>query len=149
MNFGQVILQVIQFYVGRFANMKKILLTIVAALFLITACGGNNSPSAATPTNPGSLSSSQLDESSEISQDPDTGDYDKIYENYAHFLLFEVDGVEIARMLTIPTDTYDSLAPFFPTIPEQQGFIGYWERVDKVYDSNVRLISIVAYYSKI
>lgn len=146
MNCGQAILTIIQSYVGRCNNMKKFLsLLLLSSIFTLASCGGGNDIDAdiSVPTNNGSST-----DTGEVSQDPDDGVYDKLFEYYAHFLVFEVDGSEIARMLTLPTDTYDSLAPYFPAIPEQIGYDSYWERIDNVYEPNVRLITIVAYYSK-
>lgn len=63
----------------------------------------------------------------------------------AHYLIFMVDGTEIAKMLVTEADTYESLEPYFPTIPEKDGYTSYWETVT-VYDAKTENVYINAYY---
>ena len=37
-----------------------------------------------------------------------------------HYLILKKNGNEIFRMVVLETDTYESLRPFFPTIPEDE-----------------------------
>ena len=85
-----------------------------------------------------------------IEANDDQGHYDNEVEGSEniHYLIFEVDGVEVARIIVLPTDTYDSLEPYFPTIKEKTGYDSFWERVDEVYVEGVKSIVISAYYYK-
>lgn len=125
--------------------MKKYYFLVIGALmFSLLSCG--NSSSLETSNN--SSNKSDLSYNSNSIYDP--ADYGKIDNlDYVHYLSFEVDGIEIAKMMTIPTDTYDSLKPYFPTIPEKIGYSGEWEKLDNVYLEDEIVITIVAYYTKI
>lgn len=54
-------------------------------------------------------------------------------------------GEKISRILVVSTDNYENLEPYFPTVPEKKGFVGYWEDIDEVYSSTQREIYINAY----
>lgn len=43
---------------------------------------------------------------------------------------------------------YENLEPYFPTVPEKESFVGYWEDIDEVYFSTQKEIYINAYYVK-
>lgn len=58
------------------------------------------------------------------------------------------DGEKISRMFVVSTDNYEYLEPYFPTVPEKKGFVGYWEDIDEVYFSTQKEIYINAYYVK-
>lgn len=124
--------------------MKKYYYLVVGCLMIgLLSCGNSNS---LEPSN--SLEKSESSYNSDSLYDP--ADYGKIDNlDYVHYLSFEVDGIEIAKMMTIPTDTYDSLKPYFPTIPEKIGYTGEWEKLDNVYLEDEIVITIVAYYTKV
>ena len=65
-----------------------------------------------------------------------------------HYLVFYVENLEIAKMYVTEDDTYESLKPYFPTIPEKDGFTGAWEKVESVYSEKDKEITINAYYTK-
>ena len=57
-------------------------------------------------------------------------------------------GEKISRMLVVSTDNYEKFEPYFPTVPENKGFVGYWEDIDEVYSLTQRESYINAYYVK-
>lgn len=124
--------------------MKKHYSIVIGILAInLLSCGNSNSLET-------SNSSEKSDSSYNSDSLYDSADYGKIDNlDYVHYLSFEVDGIEIAKMMTIPTDTYDSLKPYFPTIPEKNGYSGEWEKLDNVYLEEETVITIVAYYTKI
>ena len=92
-----------------------------------------------------------IDTSSKSSIDDDSnGSYDRTEgDKETHYISFEVEGSEIAKMVTVPTDTYASLKPFFPKIPKKDGFArSEWEVIDSVYSEKELVITISAYYYK-
>ncbi len=114
--------------------MKKILFIILAVFSLVcfSACnnddnkgggGDNNKPSDPTPT--------QVTE--------------VISDKKAQYLIFMVEGSEIAKMVVVETDTYEELKDYFPTIPEKEDSICYWEEKE-VYSEDQNEIYINAYY---
>lgn len=74
--------------------------------------------------------------------------YDVVNDKEAHYLIFMIQATEIARMLVVSTDTYENLEAYFPTIPEEDGYTGYWEELSAVYSSTEKEIYINAYYVK-
>ena len=111
--------------------MKKrflaILLVVISVLCCMTACGKKDDDSTKSNPNPG---------------------YDVVEDNEAHYLIFMVEANEVEKMLVVSTDNYENLEPYFPTVPEKEGFVGYWEDIDEVYSSTQREIYINAYYVK-
>lgn len=69
-------------------------------------------------------------------------------DNEAHYLIFMVEAIEVEKMLVVSTDTYENLEAYFPTVPEKDGYIGYWEDLRYVYLSTEKEIYINAYYVK-
>ena len=125
--------------------MKKIL-SIVFSLFLsfsLMACNDNNIPS-----NPIDLSDIMPEESSELSLSEEYEINSDNKDEIVHYLSFEIEGMEVAKIVVLPTDTYDTLKPYFPTIPEKEGYEGYWEKIDNVYSEDSSVVVIVAYYRK-
>ena len=60
-----------------------------------------------------------------------------------HYLVFKsTNGVTIAKLAVLPTDTYESLKPFFPTIPEGEGT--HWPVIEKVFLNDKLEIVITA-----
>ncbi len=57
-------------------------------------------------------------------------------------------GEKIARMLVVSNDNYEILEPYFPTAPDKDWFVGYWENIEEVYSSTQKEIYINAYYVK-
>ena len=67
-------------------------------------------------------------------------------ERYLSFCIKEGDDERvIAKMHVKEGDTYESLEPFFPTIPEKEGYMGYWSPVE-VYQEEVKDVKIFAAY---
>ncbi len=104
-----------------------ILLVVISVLCCMTACGKKDDDSTKSNPNPG---------------------YDVVEDNEAHYLIFMVEANEVEKMLVVSTDNYENLEPYFPTVPEKEGFVGYWEDIDEVYSSTQREIYINAYYVK-
>lgn len=111
--------------------MKKrflaVLLVVISVLCCMTACGKNNDDANKPNPNPG---------------------YDVVEDNEAHYLIFMVEANEVEKMLVVSTDNYENLEPYFPTVPEKKGFVGYWENIEEVYSSTQKEIYINAYYVK-
>lgn len=51
-------------------------------------------------------------------------------------------------MLAVSTDTYENLEIYFPTVPEKDGYIGYWKELNVVYSSTEKEVYSNAYYVK-
>lgn len=104
-----------------------ILLVVISMFCCLTACGKGKADSSGSSPNPG---------------------YDVVEDNEAHYLIFMVEANEVEKMLVVSTDNYENLEPYFPTVPEKEGFVGYWEDIDEVYSSSQKDIYINAYYVK-
>lgn len=113
--------------------MKKrflaILLVVISVLCCMTACDKKD------------------DDSTKPKPNPNPG-YDVVEDNEAHYLIFMVEANEVGKMLVVSTDNYENLEPYFPTVPEKKGFVGYWENIEEVYSSTQKEIYINAYYVK-
>ena len=111
--------------------MKKrflaILLVVISVLCCMTACGKKDDDSTKPNPNPG---------------------YDVVEGKGAHDRIVVVEANEVEKMLVVSADNYENLEPYFPTVPEKEGFVGYWEDVDEVYSSTQKEIYINAYYVK-
>ncbi len=70
-----------------------------------------------------------------------------VQDSEAHYLIFMVDTVEIEKMLVVPSDTFENIQDYFPTIPEREGYNSYWEEIE-VYSDTQKEIYINAYYTK-
>lgn len=81
--------------------------------------------------------------------DEEDSGYGIVEDDEAHYLVFLVESSTLATMHVISTDTYESLKPYFPLIPEREGYIGEWEVIDEVYSEDTNYIYINAYYYKI
>ena len=103
--------------------MKKCILLFMAvlSLFCLCSCTPDNGP---------------------VTSDPE---YDIISDDEAHYLVFKIDEIEVAKILVVETDTYESLLPYFPTIPEKEGKESYWETIE-IYSEDQKVIYINAYY---
>ena len=130
--------------------MKKICF-ILTLIFILTLCSCDT-PAVNVPTVP----DNPIQGGEQTPTEPETpeGEYGKVDDNsdqvdVIHYLSFEVEGVEIAKLFVMNTDTYDALKPYFPTVPEKDGYVGEWEKLDYVYDENEVVITISAYYTKI
>ena len=122
---------------------------LVLMLSLVAcSCNSTNLPSISFS---GIITSSDSNNSVITSDNGEYGnDEDEDYVDYIHYLLFEADGVEIARIMTTPEDKYDDLQPYFPKVPEKEGYYnGKWEKLDEVYLEDQLIVTIVAYYTKI
>lgn len=113
--------------------MKKrflaVLFVVISVLCCMTACDKKD------------------DDSTKPKPNPNPG-YDVVEDNEAHYLIFMVEANEVEKMLVVSTDNYENLEPYFPTVPEKEGFVGYWEDIDEVYSSTQKEIYINAYYVK-
>ena len=132
--------------------MKKIikLLFAVFSLFLF-GCTEQPQMSLSVPENIDNISTT---DNSTTEFNTDTGSYGKTTDDIEkideiHYLSFEVEGVEIAKIIVMPTDTYESLFPYFPTVPEKKGYTGEWEKLDYVYSEDEIVITILVYYTKL
>lgn len=62
-----------------------------------------------------------------------------------HYLIFKDNNIEVAKMVVLPTDTYDDLEPYFPTIPFEDGKpVSYWEKDIVVYQRKNKNVVINA-----
>ena len=61
----------------------------------------------------------------------------------AHYLIFLIQDIPVAKILVTETDTYDELKNYFPTIPEKEGYSYHWEKKE-VYSSGNKEIYINA-----
>lgn len=125
--------------------MKKELkiCSVVLVLFMLAgvmcSCFEDSTP-AGTGSNSGSGSGSGSGSASS-SVPKFNGNSADEYTSDVHYLEFYFDDELVARLAVNETDTYEDLAPFFPTIP--QGYVGYeWETLDKVYDRKNKNIRI-------
>ena len=103
--------------------MKKIISIIFACLtlFCLCSCGGEEPTSTPPSSEPG---------------------HSVVQDTEAHYLIFiNPSGSEIGRMLVVSTDTFDSLQVYFPTIPEKDGYVAYWEEKE-VYDTSKKEVYI-------
>lgn len=134
--------------------MKKIVSLLFCLMFGLTlsACGGTpNVPD--LPGDTGSITDPS-DDNGGSQTDVDEFEYGKVddsgdHVDFIHYLSFEVEGTELVKWQVQPTDTYESLEPFFPLVPEKENYIGYWEKIDSVYSEEELTITICAYYRKI
>ena len=112
--------------------MKKFLLVLfvcVCALACFSACSNGNENGGANNDN-----------------DPN---YGIVSDDEAHYIVFLVEAQEFARMHVVPTDTYESLEPYFPLVPDREGFIGEWEIIEDIYSDTSATVYINAYYFRV
>ena len=65
-----------------------------------------------------------------------------------HYLSFYCEDQLILKMHVDSGDTYESLSPFFPTIPKKEGYTESWEWISAVYSNDNKNIRINAVYEK-
>ena len=82
-------------------------------------------------------------------------------EDEPHYLVFyfpSSDGssgnTEVARILVVEGDTYESLLPFFPVLPPEVVIDGYtfeykWPKLNEVYSSTEKEITITATFKRV
>lgn len=115
-----------------------LILAMIFSILVLSSCGNDvevenytDSPSTLAP------STNSVEEYNQEAK------YEIKTDSY-HYLIFCVDGREIGRMYVTDKDTYNSLKPYFPTIPTKNGQVGEWEELEKVYDSKNKEITINA-----
>ena len=136
--------------------MKRTILIFICLFLLLSicACGRNNIDTPDLPSNNDSTGDNTGNDSENQTENPDDGQYTRVDDSsehidLIHYLSFEIEGTEVAKILVMSTDTYDSLKEYFPTIPEKDGFLGNWEKIDYVYSEDELIITICAYYQKL
>lgn len=149
----------------KFIRIILLILSVALILSVFASCGKDAQSSNKTPqANAGKNNNANDEKNNEENNEegnaengnskekgpvPVTGyEAEERYADKEHFLSFYCEDKLIVKMRVLDSDTYESLKPFFPTIPEKEGYTAYWEKPTTVYDKSNKNIRIDAVYEK-
>ena len=144
----------------KFIRIILIILSIALLLSVFASCGDDDSD--ANGKNDKSNAGENADENAGENADGDGNgnnggqkpvtvdgyDAKELEHNNFHYLSFYCEDQLILKMHVDSGDTYESLKPFFPTIPKKEGYTESWENISAVYSDDNKNIRINAVYKK-